>query len=331
MILLGSAMASIISMSHVAACFARHADGNNLPEQQETRQTFKLTPGTHVEVSRIKGSVDIETADIDTAEIYIVSSAESRQVLEQYKIVIEHSSQSLIISGAPQEGNSRSGFGPDVRHQVRLRLPRRIELAIQSISGEVRIGDVGGQLIANSVGGVLTVGTVSGQVQINSVSGGVRLGDVGGQLIANSIGGVLSVGAVNGQVQVNGVSGGVAIGRVNRQVELKSVSGGVKIEQAVGSLDVTGVSGALSVGISKLGMGGVQIRNVSGEVELRFSDELNAQLNTDNISGKVSLDVPRVNVQSRERETAIRAVIGKGGPTISIIGVSNSVRLAQGS
>ena len=71
-ILLGSAMASIISMPHVSGCFARHTDSNNLREQQEIRQTFKLTPGTRVEVSRIKGSVDIETANM-TPQKYILS------------------------------------------------------------------------------------------------------------------------------------------------------------------------------------------------------------------------------------------------------------------
>lgn len=294
-ILLGGAMASIISISQVAAFFSKHKESNHLPEQDEIRQTIKLAPGTRVEVSSIRGSVEIETADIDSAEIRIVRSAKSRAELEQYKVGIEQKAKSLIIRGETRQSKSGSGFGPDVHHQVILRLPRRVDLSIQSIGGEVRIGDVGGQLMVSSISGSLTAG------------------------------------AVDGQVQVNGVSGAVTIGRVSQQVELKSVSGTVRIEQAVGALNVSGVSGALSVGISRLGTGGIHINSISGDVELRFSDELNAQLSTDNITGKVLIEVPNVNVQSRSGASAIRAMIGKGGPTISINGVSNGVRLIHGS
>ena len=298
LILLGGVMASIISIPQVAAFFARSeqpdSSSSNLREQDEIRQTLKLAPGSRVEVASIRGSVEIETANIEEAEIHIVRSAKSRAELEQYKVGVEHNAKSLIIRGEQRRGTSGSGFGPEVSHHVRLRLPRNIELAIQSIGGSVKIGDVGGQLAVSSVSGSLWVG------------------------------------AVDGQVQVSGISGAVTLGRVNQQVEIKSVSGGVKIEQAVGALTVSGVSGSLSAGISRLERG-VQINSISGQVELRFRDELNAQLSTDNITGEVSLDVPNVSVQSRSGASAIRATIGKGGPTISINGVSNGVRLAQGT
>lgn len=292
-------MASIISIPQVAAFFARSeqtdsSSNSNLREQDEIRQTLKLAPGTRVEIASIRGSVEIETANIEEAEIHIVRSAKSRAELEQYKVGVEHNATSLTIRGEQRRRTSGSGFGPEVSHHVRLRLPRRVDLSIQSIGGSVKIGDVGGQLAVSSVSGSLWVG------------------------------------AVDGQVQVSGISGAVTLGRVSQQVEIKSVSGGVKIEQAVGALNVSGVSGSLSAGISRLERG-VQINSVSGQVELRFRDELNAQLSTDNITGEVSLDVPNVSVQSRSGASAIRATIGKGGPTISINGVSNGVRLAQGT
>lgn len=290
-------MASIIPIPRVSAFFAqnKNKDSSELHERDEIRQTFRLSPGTRVEVSSIRGSVEIETANIEVAEIHIVRSARSRDDLEQFKIGIENKPQSLIIRGEQRQRNSGSSFGPDVRHHVMLKLPRRVDLSVRSVSGQVRIGNVDGQVVVSSVSGSL------------------------------------SVGAVDGQVQVNSVSGGVDIGQVNQQVEIKSVSGNVKIGQVAGFLDVSGVSGVLSVGISKLGQRGVQINSVSGQVELRFRGELNAQLSTNAISGKVSIEVPNVTIQSSPGASAIRALIGKGGPPISINGVSKSVRLAQGT
>jgi hypothetical protein len=290
------AMASIAISSQFLALFAqtKQKDNGELHERDETRQTFRLAPGARIEVSSIRGPVEIETANIEAAEVHIVRSANNRNDLEQYKIAIESTPQSLTIQGEQRQRNSGSGFGPDVRHHVMLRLPRHVDLSINSIGGDVRIGDVGGQLLVSSVSGSLAAGTVDGLVRVRSVSGGVN------------------------------------IGRAN-QVEITSVSKSVRIEQAVGSINVSGVTGNVWANISKLGQRGIEINSVSGNVELRFTGELNAQLSTNSISGKLSLDVPNVSVQSRPSATSIRAVIGKGGPAISINGVSSTVRLAQGS
>lgn len=294
--LLVGGIASVLTIPMVAAFLPQNKrnSSSELRERDEIRQTFKLTAGTRVEVSSIRGLVEIETANIEVAEIHIVRSADSRGDLEQHKISVESKPQSLVIRGEQRERSSGSGFGPDVRHHVMLKLPRRVDLAVRGVSSEVRIGDV------------------DGQVEVSSVSGSVR------------------VGVVDGQVKISGVSGGIDIAQVNH-LEIKSVSGNVKIEQMMGFLDVTSISGLVSAGISRLGQRGVQIKSVSGEVELRFRGELNAQLSTDAISGKVSIEVPNVTMQRSPGGTAIRALIGKGGPPISINGVSKSVRLSQGT
>jgi Putative adhesin len=285
-------------------------DDSEFSEKDEIRKTVPLTLGARVEVSSIRGSVEIETANIEVAEVHIVRSARNRADLEHHKIEIESTPQSLVIRGEQRPRNS--GSGPDVRHHIMLKLPRRVELSVRSISGQVRIGDVDGQLEVSSVSGSLRVGAVGGRVQVNSVSGSV------------------GVGAVDGQIKVSSVSGDVDIGQVNQPVEIKSVSGSVKVGQAVDFLDVSSVSGAVSAGISRLGERGVKINSVGGSVELRFTDELNAQLSTNSVSGKVSIEVPNVTMQSEPGASAIRAVIGRGGPPISINGVSGGVRLVRG-
>jgi hypothetical protein len=359
-------MASLIALPQLVACSVqnRQAVANELRERDETRQTFKLTPGARVEVSNIRGSLEVETADTEVAEVQIVRSAQSRAALEQYKVGVEHKPQSLIVRGETNRRDTGSDADADVRHQVMLRLPRRVDLSIQVITGEVKVGDVGGQLVVGSVGGSLNVGTVDGQVQVTLISGGVSLGQTNGQVEINSVGGDVRIGrasdsrdaartgdaqhgrrgvqvgtvagslnieGVDGQLQVTGVGRGVSIGQANRQVEIKTVTGDVRIGHASDSLNVTSVSGTLSAGISKLGQRGVQISTVAGHVELRFRDELNAQLSTDSIIGELSIDLPNLTVESRPDPTAMRAMIGKGGPLISIKSVSKNVRLVKGS
>lgn len=295
MLLIG-AIASAAALPCSSAPFVqdKHKETDALRERDEIRQNYKLATGTRIEVSSIRGSVEVETANIEVAEIHIVRSAQSRDALEQYKVGIENKPQSLIIRGEQRLRNPGSGFGPEVRHHVMLRLPRAVNLSVSGISGGVTIGDMAGQLSVNSVSGSLTAG------------------------------------AVDGHAQVSGVSGSVTIGQVTQSVEIKSVSGNVALGQSVGILDVSGVSGSVSAGVSNLGARGVRINSISGQVELRFRDRLNAQLSVDNVSGKVSIEVPNVTMQSAPGSSSVRALIGTGGDPISINGVSRGVRLTQG-
>src|SRR5690348_16521579 len=90
-ILLVGGIASVLTVPQVAAFFTQNKrNDSELRERDEIRQTFKLTPGTRVEVSSIRGAVEIETANIEVAEIHIVRSAQSRADLEEFKIGIEN-------------------------------------------------------------------------------------------------------------------------------------------------------------------------------------------------------------------------------------------------
>jgi hypothetical protein len=196
---------------------------------------------------------------------------------------------SLVVRGE----NSREERDAHVRQRVMLRLPRRIELSASSISGSLNIGDV------------------ADNVRVNSISGGTRIGNVAGDLCASSISGSMTIGEVAGAVR------------------LGSISGGVRVGQAIGSFEASSVSGSVTATITRLDERGVHINSVSGGVNLRFTNELNADVATTHISGHVSLDMPNVSVQSNAESSSLRARIGAGGARISISSVSGGVRLTR--
>lgn len=362
LIVLGGTLAMFITIPQMAAATLTHKawPGNTFSETDEIRQTFKLTPGTLVEISRISGAVDIETANNDTAEILITRTAESRAALQEDKITVEYKADRLIIRGEAPE--NVSGKMVDVSHHVKLKLPRHINLTCHSIAGPIRLGDLDGQFAVTSVSGPIKAGAVGGTVQINGVSGDVTLGNVAQKVGFKSISGNLNIARVNGSLEITGVSGTVTIDQVaqsadirslhgdlkivrvggpleltgvsgtvtidqvSQSADIKSINGNLKIGWTDASLDISAVSGDLSAGIAKLGTRGVKIGSVTRQVELRFKGEVDAQFSAQNISKPVSLDLPNVNIEEKSA-AGMRARIGKGGPPISISGASGNVRL----
>lgn len=326
LIVLGGALASLIAIPQMAAAtLTRNAwPEKTLSETDEIHKTFKLAPGTRVEISNIKGQVDIETSNNDTAEILITRTAESAAALKQDNIIIENKVDRLIVRG--EVSRPAQGQMPNVSHHAKLKLPRNISLSANSIAGPVALGDLDGQLEANSVSGSIKAGVVGGVVQMSGVSGGITLNKVAQKAGFKSITGDLNIGEVGGPLHISGVSGTVTLDRVSQPADIKSISGSLKIGGSNDSLEITGVSGDLSAGITKLGARGVRISTVSREVELRFKGEVDAQFSARSVTRPVSVDLPHVSIEEKSA-AGMRARIGKGGPPISITGVSGAVRL----
>jgi hypothetical protein len=268
------------------------AQRSDFRERDEINQTYQLAPGAHVEVSSIRGPVEITTSDTATAEVKIIRTARTRADLEYHKIEVELAGNNLVVRGV-QEPEQRRRDNIQVNHQVILKLPRRIDLAVKSVSGPLKAGDV------------------DGQTQVSSISGSAEIGNVGGKLEVTSVSGSLEVGNVGAEARVKSISGSVGLGQVN------------------GSLEVTSVSGGVNATLISLPPEGIQIKSVSGSIEIGFKSDVNADFSAESISGQVQLDVPNVTRDSETKPPNVRARIGSGGTPITIFSVSGNIRLTR--
>jgi hypothetical protein len=188
-----------------------------LPERDEIRQSYRLPQGARsVVVTNIDGSVDIETTDGDTAEVYIVRSARKRDDLKHDRVFVEQTAEGLVVRG------ETNGWRPwsladrtKVRQQVTLKVPRQVDVHTKNVNGRVRIGEVAGSVKVNDVNGGVTVGQALGYAEARSINGGLsmtlsRLDSRG--LTIKGINGRIDLRfaeAQNADVQVNGINGGV--------------------------------------------------------------------------------------------------------------------------
>ena len=93
------------------------------------------------------------------------------------------------------------------------------------------------------------------------------------------------------------------------------------------SYQLVNISGNVTATIERLDRRGVLVRQVSGAIELRFADALNADVVASDVDGDIRLDLPDVSRESRPVRTMLRARVGTGGWPISITKVSGKVRL----
>lgn len=223
--------------------------------REQVNRTVALSPGAQVTVRGINGGVTIETADVEVAEIDITITASDRETLTRRPLVIEEGGNFLTIKTEDQRDGRGFGRRSWVRHQVRLRLPRSINLAVSSVNGGLDVGAITGGVKISSINGRVKVDQAGSATEITSVNGGVtvaleRLAETG-----------LRVASINGGVEIR------LGGSVNAEVEVRSVNGGINSEfplTVVGEMKRGELRGTLGSGGAP-----IAITSVNGGVNLR--------------------------------------------------------------
>ncbi len=127
-----------------------------------------------------------------------------------------------------------------------------------------------------------------------------------------------------------GVRDQMRVGELDGTVKLEHVSGRVGVAQAAGSAEISDVSGGVSMALARVAGRGVSVSNVSGRVTLKFLGDVNAQLQTSGVKGKIYVELPNVSVEGEMTRSDFRAKVGAGGTPLTVSDVTGSVRLAKG-
>ena len=256
-----TALLTILVMALVAApqSFGFHTYGNgqdswDLPERDETRQAFELSSGTQVVVENINGRVEIETHYGDTAEVYVVRSARTREELNYRKVIATQTAKGLVIRGEDERRNRNAR----VHQHVMLKLPRQVSLSLNDINGQTSVGEIEGPIYMNDI------------------------------------------------------------------------NGGVGVKQAAEYAEARDINGHLAITIVRLGSRGIRLVDINGGVELRFAEDLNADLTVDDLNGGVYGEMTsNMTVQGKMDRSSFRARIGNGGTPISVTDVNGGLQLAR--
>src|SRR2546423_3093528 len=165
------------------------SDDSQSEARDEIRKSFQLQPGARVEVRDINGSVEVQTSDTKTAEVYVLRTGNSREALNRREIIVEQVTSGLVVRGQQSRrlGFWEHLFGHPPNEQVTIKAPRQIALTLTGVNGRVSSGDIEGALELRGVNGKVELGQARTSIQISGVNGNIgvgmkQLGDGGARL-----------------------------------------------------------------------------------------------------------------------------------------------------
>jgi DUF4097 and DUF4098 domain-containing protein YvlB len=156
----------------------------------------------------------------------------------------------------------------------------------------------------------VTVGTTSGSVETEGKLGAVRIATVSGKVHVADVdrvdvrtkSGSVKIGRVDGECRVIVTSGKIHIESAQRAT-IAGVSGVVVMDGVEGA-DVKTVSGKVLIGTT--GRGTVNVRTVSGVVEVKVPRDIQPMTRLGSISGRIRCECPT----GHDGEIAVKSVSG---------------------
>ena len=184
--------------------------------REEIRKSYELNAGAHVLVTGINGPVNIETADVKTAEVYIERIGKSQATLDRRKIVVDGSATGVTIRGKSGDvGLFARIFGSNPTEKVTLKIPRQISLTTEGINGALVVGDIDGPVEANGVNGSVKIDGASRKAELHGINGNITVG------LKSAQGDSVELAGVNGNIELRLGPG------VNVELEARGMNGNV--------------------------------------------------------------------------------------------------------
>jgi DUF4097 and DUF4098 domain-containing protein YvlB len=272
-------------------------------------KTFKVVSPAHLNLSNIRGSVDIHPGEEGIIHVMATKEAGSGDAKQTEIELSQEADGTVKVATHFPEWAWGWLFGSrPCRVNYVVKVPRSCSLKVNGVSCEILAEGFEGEFAFKSVSGGITLRSLSGPLQVNSVSGDLQLDELNGSLNLKTVSGNLTGKHIQGHVQLDTVSGKISMDESNlNSVTASTVSGGMRYQTA-------------------LGEGPYNFNAVSGDVELLVPPETRCSAELRAISGRLTTQIPTTSI-SRQNGSQTAEIQG-GGVKVLLRSISGNLVLA---
>jgi putative adhesin len=310
-----------VKVKRVAAYQPRHAER----AEQTERKTIQLSAITSLDVANISGDVTVTRGGGSDATVEVIKTAragsdqEARQMLEAVTVVSSsRNGRGDVHVQYPSDGGWRRR-NVNVSVTFNVTAPAGVRLSAKSVSGNVKVSDIKGELTVETISGNVRVASAGRLAMAKSVSGNVDVDDT----------------QVDGALEASSVSGNVVLHRLNaRRLDIGSVSGDVRmLDVRCDRVDAQTISGTVEFSGALARGGRYTLKSHSGDVHVNVAGGGGFELNATSFSGDVRSDLPLTThgfdtARGHQRRT-LSGTHGDGSAVLDLTTFSGSIVIAK--
>ncbi len=220
---------------------------NNVTE--EFHKTVPLNASGQVSLENVNGAAEITGWERNEVQIDAVKTARDQQRLDEAKIEVEGSGDSVRIRTRYPEGHNNNNPA-SVHYTIHVPMNARLD-SVSLVNGPLNVSKVSGEVIASLVNGKLTASDLAGRAKLSTVNGSVHA-----QYQSLNNVSEVRISSVNGSIDL------LLPASPNADISASTVNGGITTDfpiQVQGKFMGHRMSGTLGSGGTK-----IELSNVNG-------------------------------------------------------------------
>ena len=268
-------------------------------------RTLSVGQSGALDLSNVSGDIEIRGGSGDEIIIEAVKNGDPSLV----SIDVSQTGDRVRVETRYTKGNKRASV------DFTVTVPSGTAISAKSVSGDVSVSAVGGEVRAESVSGDVTVMNTENLLLVKSVSGDVKVQSAGSLEDAE-------ISSVSGDVHVDGLKA--------RGAEVSSVSGDVALDDAhCERAMLESVSGDIRYSGTLAESGRYEFQSHSGNVRLHIANEIGFELAAKSFSGEIESDFPVTLSSGRVSKSEVHGVYGDGSALIEASTFSGNVSITK--
>lgn len=330
-----------------------------------TIQQALPTNPTLLRVVSDRGAVDVAVWDqpgikVDvTKRVRANSESDAQAVDGSTQPTLSQESGIVTLNANTSGGGSRG-----VRADLQIFVPRNLPVDISTRQGDVTVRGRNGDVRATTSHGDITVDDVTGDVSVDERGGSVRISKVKGGVSTTGRVDNVSIADVTGSAQLTGdYFGQMTMARISKgltfrssrtdfevarldgditiesgdlratalqgPVRLQTRSKDISLDEITGDVRISNTNGFVRIRAVKGQLGGMEIENQRGDVELTLPAKAAFQVDARTHRGDIDSEFAQISVTNEREDHRATGSVGSGGPKLQITNTSGDINIRK--
>lgn len=314
MFLLATAMALAVVSNSYAASAPLH-------------RTLKVADGGTLKIDADMGAIHVVPGASGSVTVDVKRTGNDDEV-KAYVVNIDQSSNSVTIKGDYDRPSHWFNWSSNLDVEYTVSVPSRFNVDLKTSGGDIRVGDLAGEVVAKTSGGEIELGRISGNVVGRTSGGDANIVSAGGTLDLKTSGGSISIGSAAQTVDANTSGGSIEVKQASGDVKLHTSGGSIDVSEALGSVQADTSGGSINVRLARQPRGDSRFATSGGGVTVAFAPNVAVNIDARTSGGDVDSTIP-LTVLGKQSEGTLNGTLNGGGPTVTLRASGGDIRLKK--
>ncbi len=269
-------------------------------------KSFTVVKGSNVNIELMQSSIRIDTWNKDEVLVRLDGEGNDEELEDYFKF--SQKNNTLLIAS-----DLRNGW--DYSADIRVTVPKKINVTIKANFGDVIIGDdITGNVKISSNGGEIKTANINGDFTAYTAGGDIRGGDISGKINTKTNGGELIFGVLSGsKIFLETLGGDIRIKKATKYIQLNTMGGDIRIGDVDGGGDLITHGGDINTGEL---FGEVKLKTLGGDINVKSAK---GSIIAESSGGDIRISKITGSIQTKTMAGDVHVELNPQGATKSVI------------